>query len=68
MWYFSDLETLDLFLAHSQRRTISLDGKLGALSPLETAVNENSTKEGELLVYKEPKTAGNISIGDVSTC
>ena len=45
-----------------------MDKKLTVLSPLETTVNENSSKEGELLIYKEPKTAGNISIGDVSTC
>ena len=37
-------------------------------SPFETLVNENSTKESELLVYQEPKTEGNISNADVFTC
>ena len=36
-------------------------------SPSETLVSENSTKEGELLVYQEPKTTVNISNADVFT-
>ena len=68
MRYFSDLEALEWFWDIVKEDEFRRTKKLTLPSPFETIVNENSTEEGELLVYQEPKTAGNISNADVFTC
>ena len=65
MGYFSDLETLEWFWDITKEEEFQRTKEVTLPSPFETPVNENSTEEGELLVYQEPKTAGNISNADV---
>ena len=63
MGYFSDLEALEWFwdiVKEKFQRTKEVT--------LPSPVKENSTEEGELLVYQEPKTAENISNADVFSC
>ena len=68
MGYFTDLKTLEWFWDIVKEEKIQRTKEVTLPSPFETPVNENSTEEGELLVYQEPKTAGNISSADVLTC
>ena len=68
MGYFSDLETLEWFWDIVNEDDFQRTKEVALPSPFESIVNENSTEEGELLVYQEPKTAGNISNADVFTC
>ena len=68
MGYFSDLETLEWFWDIVKEEEFQRTKEVTLPSPLETLVNKNSTEEGELLVYQEPKTAGNISNANVFTC
>ena len=57
-----------MVLGHGQEKKFQRTKEVTLPSPFETLVNENSTEEGELLVYQEPKTAGNILNADVFTC
>ena len=68
MGYFSDLETLEWFWDIVKEDEFQRTKEVTLPSHFETIVNENSTDEGELLVYQEPKTTGNISNTDVFTC
>ena len=68
MGYFSDLETLEWFWDIVKEEEFQRTKEVTLPSPSETLVSENSTKEGELLVYQEPETTGNISNADVFTC
>ena len=60
MGYFSDLDTLEWFWDIVKEDEFQRTKKVTLPPPSETLVSENSSKEGELLVYQEPKTTGNI--------
>ena len=68
MAYFSDLETLEWFWDIVNEEEFQRTKEITLPSHFETLFNEGSTQECDLLVYQEPKTAGNISNADVFTC
>ena len=67
MEYFSDLEIPECFRDIVKEEEIQRTKEVTFPSPSETPVNEINTKECELLVYQERKTARNISNCDVFT-
>ena len=52
MWYFTDLKTLEFSWDLVKEENFQRRKKVTIPLPLETLVNENSHKEGELLVYQ----------------
>ena len=68
MGHFINLEVLEWFWDKVMEKEIRRTKEGTLPSPFETPVKENSSEEGELLVYQELKTARSNSNGDVFTC